>query len=60
MMSHGHGTHGGHNENTVRLARQEEREAIAEFGDAYVRYAKKTPAFFPYTRPSQHQIGKHE
>lgn len=31
----------------VRLARREEREAAKEFGDAYVRYAQKTPAFFP-------------
>ncbi len=31
----------------VRLARREEREAVKEFGDAYVRYAQKTPAFFP-------------
>jgi protein-S-isoprenylcysteine O-methyltransferase Ste14 len=31
----------------VRLARQEEREAISEFGDEYRRYAQRTPAFFP-------------
>lgn len=31
----------------VRLARQEEREALAEFGEAYARYAATTPAFFP-------------
>jgi protein-S-isoprenylcysteine O-methyltransferase Ste14 len=31
----------------VRLARSEEREAIAEFGDAYVRYTRQTPTFFP-------------
>ncbi len=31
----------------VRLARREEREAAEEFGDAYLRYARKTPAFFP-------------
>jgi len=30
----------------VRLARREERDALAEFGDEYVRYASKTPAFF--------------
>jgi protein-S-isoprenylcysteine O-methyltransferase Ste14 len=29
------------------LARREERDAIAEFGDAYVRYAATTPALFP-------------
>jgi protein-S-isoprenylcysteine O-methyltransferase Ste14 len=31
----------------IRLARREEREAFAEFGDAYARYAAATPAFFP-------------
>lgn len=31
----------------VRLARREEREARAEFGAAYARYAAVTPAFFP-------------
>ncbi len=31
----------------VRLARMEEREVLAEFGDSYARYAKVTPAFFP-------------
>jgi methanethiol S-methyltransferase len=31
----------------VRLARREEREALAAFGDAYARYAPNTPAFFP-------------
>jgi methanethiol S-methyltransferase len=31
----------------MRLARAEEREVKAEFGDDYVRYAAKTPAFFP-------------
>ena len=31
----------------VRLARQEEREAIAEFGDAYRQYAAKVPGFIP-------------
>ena len=32
----------------VRLARVEERDAIAEFGASYVSYAKETPAFFPH------------
>jgi protein-S-isoprenylcysteine O-methyltransferase Ste14 len=32
----------------VRLARREERDAIAEFGDEYIQYASKTPAFFPH------------
>ena len=31
----------------VKLARREEREALAEFGDAYARYAAKTPRFIP-------------
>ena len=31
----------------VRLARREERDALADFGDAYARYAATTPAFFP-------------
>lgn len=31
----------------VRLARREEKEAVVEFGDAFIRYAQKTPAFFP-------------
>jgi methanethiol S-methyltransferase len=31
----------------VRLARSEEREVMAEFGDVYRRYAERTPAFVP-------------
>jgi protein-S-isoprenylcysteine O-methyltransferase Ste14 len=31
----------------VRLARQEEREVLAMFGDTYARYAAATPAFIP-------------
>ena len=31
----------------VRLARQEEREALAAFGEAYAAYARRVPAFFP-------------
>ena len=31
----------------VRLARREEREVLAEFGERYARYAATTPAFFP-------------
>src|SRR5712692_986678 len=30
----------------ARLARQEEQDALAEFGEAYARYAATTPAFF--------------
>jgi protein-S-isoprenylcysteine O-methyltransferase Ste14 len=31
----------------VRLARREERDALAEFGDDYRRYAARVPAFIP-------------
>ncbi len=31
----------------VRLARREEREALAQFGEEYTRYATATPAFLP-------------
>jgi protein-S-isoprenylcysteine O-methyltransferase Ste14 len=31
----------------VRLARAEEREALAEFGAAYEQYMRETPAFIP-------------
>jgi protein-S-isoprenylcysteine O-methyltransferase Ste14 len=31
----------------VRLARQEEREALAAFGEAYASYMARVPAFFP-------------
>lgn len=31
----------------VRLAHQEEKDAIAEFGDAYLHYASKVPGFIP-------------
>jgi protein-S-isoprenylcysteine O-methyltransferase Ste14 len=34
----------------VRLARREEREVCAEFGEAYARYAATTPAFVPRVR----------
>ena len=34
----------------VRLARREEREVWAEFGEAYARYAAAPPAFFPRLR----------
>jgi methanethiol S-methyltransferase len=32
----------------IHLARQEEREAIAEFGEAYVDYAQRVPGFLPH------------
>ena len=45
----------------VRLARREERDALAAFGDEYARYAATTPAFFPRlggrTAPSGSSIG---
>ncbi len=34
----------------VRLARREEREVAAEFGDEYLRYSRRTPAFLPRLR----------
>lgn len=38
-----------------RLAKQEEREVRAEFGEAYDAYAENTPAFIPHlTRQSRH------
>ena len=36
----------------LRLARSEEREALAEFGDPYATYASNTPAFWPRRLPS--------
>jgi len=35
----------------VRLARREEKEALAEFGEEYARYAASTPAFLPWLTP---------
>jgi len=31
----------------ARLAKSEEAEALAGFGEAYERYKRDTPAFFP-------------
>jgi protein-S-isoprenylcysteine O-methyltransferase Ste14 len=31
----------------MRLAKREEQEALAQFGEEYVRYAAQTPAFWP-------------
>ncbi len=39
----------------VRLARREERDVAAEFGDEYARYAAETPAFFPRIRAHRPQ-----
>lgn len=36
----------------VRLAKREEKDALAEFGDAYAVYSKNTPGFFPRLRLS--------
>ena len=32
----------------VKLARREEKEVLAEFGEEYRRYMDSTPAFFPH------------
>lgn len=40
----------------VRLAHREEREALAEFGPAYDRYAATTPAFFPHRSRAGQQV----
>jgi protein-S-isoprenylcysteine O-methyltransferase Ste14 len=40
----------------VRLARREEREALAEFGEAYAGYAASVPGFFP-RRPQSVEEG---
>ena len=32
----------------VKLARREEQEALAEFGDEYARYFQQTPGFIPH------------
>jgi protein-S-isoprenylcysteine O-methyltransferase Ste14 len=31
----------------ARLARREEQESLAQYGDAYASYAERTPRFFP-------------
>ncbi len=38
----------------VHLAKREEQDARAEFGDAYTRYAANTPAFFPRIEAKVH------
>ena len=43
----------------VLLAKREDRDAEAEFGDDYRRYAAHTPAFFPHFGSSaQAPLGK--
>ena len=39
----------------VRLARREEKDAIAAFGEPYRRYTAETPAFFPRLGSSRYQ-----
>ncbi len=41
----------------TRLARAEEREVAARFGDAWREYAARTPPFVPYRRPSSARSG---
>ncbi len=46
----------------VRLARREEREVAVEFGEEYLRYSKRTPAFLPrlgdlFTRTQRNGTG---
>jgi protein-S-isoprenylcysteine O-methyltransferase Ste14 len=43
----------------TRLARQEERDALTEFGDEYRHYAEKTPAFFPRWGNKRDRSTKH-
>jgi protein-S-isoprenylcysteine O-methyltransferase Ste14 len=44
-----------------RLAKAEEREAIASFGDAYRDYMKRVPAFLPHigSADGEHGAGRH-
>jgi methanethiol S-methyltransferase len=37
----------------ARLAKREERDVVAEFGDEYLEYAARTPAFFPRLRAAR-------
>lgn len=37
----------------IRLANREEREALAQFGEAYARYAAQVPAFWPHWNTGQ-------
>ncbi len=42
----------------VRLARSEEREALAAYGDAYKTYMSQVPAFIPRWRSSIAELAK--
>jgi len=37
----------------VRLAKREDRQVLAEFGETYMRYARTVPAFIPRGRRPQ-------
>jgi protein-S-isoprenylcysteine O-methyltransferase Ste14 len=39
----------------VRLARAEEKQALAEFGRAYTDYARRVPAFIPHFGSAPHE-----
>jgi protein-S-isoprenylcysteine O-methyltransferase Ste14 len=41
----------------VRLAKREEQEAVAQFGEEYARYAAQTPAFWPRWRIGESASG---
>ena len=40
----------------VRLAKQEEKNAVAEYGEQYLRYSTRTPAFFPRLRRKEESM----
>jgi protein-S-isoprenylcysteine O-methyltransferase Ste14 len=42
----------------VKLAQREESEALAEFGEAYVQYAARTPGFFPCLTGSRQKYAR--
>jgi methanethiol S-methyltransferase len=42
----------------VRLARREEREALAEFGEEYARYMETVPAFMLGLRRAPQHLGQ--
>lgn len=42
----------------AKLARQEEKEVLAQFGEEYKRYADKTPAFIPRWMRNKDKIQK--
>lgn len=42
-----------------RLARREEREVLAEFGEEYIRYMANTPAYFPRLGSTRDELRAH-